>query len=406
MISIDGLNPGYYDFPALAALRKEGSSAQGVVGQYPSLTYPAHTSIVTGTRPATHGIASNTIFDPLHGSKLWYSKSAAIRVPTLWDIAKSAGMTTAAVAWPVTVGAPIDFLIPEAYPPPAGMTTQQYTRSVSTPGLLAAIGGSVNPDDPAERDEFFTRAAVYILKTYRPNLLLLHLTNTDSVQHTYGRSGPEVSRVFMKAAAEVAEIVKALEDAGIRRQTTIVVTGDHGFQNVHSYLQPNVLLREAGLLQTDAEGNITSWKAAAHAAAIRLADPKDKKTADRVTELFRKASRQGPYQGLFRLVEQRELRALGAYPEALFVVEPVAGYLPVETFQSDRFVVPAPIQGAHGFLPDTPMMRTGLIMFGRGVRAGVSSPVVRQIDIAPTIARLLGLSLKSSEGVALTRWLN
>lgn len=65
LISIDGLLPEYYlrpqDFglslPNLLSLRDAGSFAETVVGQYPSVTYPSHTSMVTGMRPAQIGRA-------------------------------------------------------------------------------------------------------------------------------------------------------------------------------------------------------------------------------------------------------------------------------------------------------------------------------------------------------------
>ena len=85
LISIDGLRPDYYlpsrerltTTPALDALRARGSWAEGVIGQFPSLTYPSHTSIVTGVRPAVHGVVQNTIFGP-DGAGTWYFESAAL----------------------------------------------------------------------------------------------------------------------------------------------------------------------------------------------------------------------------------------------------------------------------------------------------------------------------------------
>ena len=114
MISIDGLRPDYVTaadkhglkIPALRRFVSEGAFAEGVLGVIPTVTYPSHTTLITGVWPAKHGIFSNTIFDPLRtGQSAWYWYAEDIRVPTLWDAAASAGWTSAAIHWPASVGA-------------------------------------------------------------------------------------------------------------------------------------------------------------------------------------------------------------------------------------------------------------------------------------------------------------
>lgn len=112
LVSIDGLvpdaylRPQEYAMPNLQALRASGSWAEGVIGQYPSLTYPSHTSIATGVRPARHGITQNTAFDAKNGSRQWLMDARLVKAPALWNVARAAGLTTAALSWPVTAGAP------------------------------------------------------------------------------------------------------------------------------------------------------------------------------------------------------------------------------------------------------------------------------------------------------------
>ena len=414
VISIDGLLPEYYlrpgefglSLPNLESLRKAGSWAWAVVGQYPSVTCPSHTSIVTGVRPATHGIVHNTIFDPARGSRRWYRDSSAIRVPTLWSLARSRGIETGAVSWPVTLGSEIDYLIPEAGPPPQGMGGFEYIRSISTPGLAEAIVLELGlkvveyMGDPAVRDRLITAAAVHILRNYRPGLMLIHLIHTDSAQHRYGKHAPKVIEAFESTDARIGEIIRAVDEAGIRPSTTFFVVGDHGFYQVHSALQPNVILRREGLLETDSGGRIAEWEAATHRGAIRLKDPSDRALARRVEDTFRKMA-DGPYRGLFQVVDRQELDALGAYPEAVLMLEPVEGYLVSAGFEADQFIVPTAARGAHGYLPTRPAMHTGLIASGPGIRKGVQVPLARQIDIAPTVASLLGLEMADIEGAAM-----
>jgi predicted AlkP superfamily pyrophosphatase or phosphodiesterase len=106
LLSIDGLKPDYVleadrhglKVPNLRKLAADGAFATGVTGVTPTVTYPSHTTLVTGVSPAEHGILNNSPFDP-HGTNVngwsWYAED--IRVPTLWDAATEAGLVTANV---------------------------------------------------------------------------------------------------------------------------------------------------------------------------------------------------------------------------------------------------------------------------------------------------------------------
>src|SRR5580692_7186599 len=123
VISLDGMRPDYVlkadehglKIPHLRRMLAEGAHATGVRGVLPTVTYPSHTTIMTGVWPAKHGIYVNTTFDPL-GKNLggWYWYAEDLKVPTLWEAAAKAGYVVGSVSWPVTVGARgISWLIPE-----------------------------------------------------------------------------------------------------------------------------------------------------------------------------------------------------------------------------------------------------------------------------------------------------
>jgi predicted AlkP superfamily pyrophosphatase or phosphodiesterase len=73
---------------------KSGTYASGVVGVLPTVTYPSHTTLMTGVAPVVHGIGSNTPFDPLNTNRdgwFWYAQDLKVR--TLWQAASH--------GWPV-----------------------------------------------------------------------------------------------------------------------------------------------------------------------------------------------------------------------------------------------------------------------------------------------------------------
>jgi predicted AlkP superfamily pyrophosphatase or phosphodiesterase len=98
VISIDGLRPDYVTaadsyqakIPHLRRFLKDGAFADGVEGVIPTVTYPSHTTLITGVWPAVHGILANTTFDPRRenqGGWYWYMRDVA---PTL---ARRLGLT-------------------------------------------------------------------------------------------------------------------------------------------------------------------------------------------------------------------------------------------------------------------------------------------------------------------------
>jgi predicted AlkP superfamily pyrophosphatase or phosphodiesterase len=411
LISVDGLRPDDYlprpgrlaRTPAIDALRTQGSWAEAVVPQYPSQTYPCHTSIVTGVAPARHGIVQNTWLDPVSSVERWHFESSALKVRPIWDAAAAAGLKTAAVSWPVTVGARLDYLVPETNQAPPDSTWLDLARRQSTPGLVDAVvtrlGGFGAKDNLQydKRDRFAAAAAALILEKYRPNLLLLHLVDTDGAQHTFGPNSTEALEAISRVDARIADIVAAAGKAGIASETAFIVTGDHGFARVHSAFQPNAVLRDAGLFSTDASGRIVSWRAIAHRSTIRLKDPSDHALATRVEALFDDLAR-NRYRGLFRVVGRNEIASLGGDPDALLVIEPSEGYTTAAGVDGG-FLVPTDRRGDHGYLPTSAPMLTGLIVSGAGIRDGIALPLTRQIDIAPTVARLLGFELPDADGV-------
>src|SRR5713101_3705700 len=145
VISVDGLRPDYVTaadahgakVPHLRKFLQDGTYAQGVTGVIPTVTYPSHTTLMTGVWPAKHGVLANQTFDPLqknHEGWYWYAED--IRVPTLWDAAAAAGRTTASIQWPVTVGAHVTWNIPEFWRA-STEDDAKLIRAVTTPGLLA-----------------------------------------------------------------------------------------------------------------------------------------------------------------------------------------------------------------------------------------------------------------------------
>jgi predicted AlkP superfamily pyrophosphatase or phosphodiesterase len=414
IISVDGLVPEYYTSPAqiglkvptLTRMKLDGAYADGVEGVYPSVTYPAHTTLVTGVRPALHGIVQNRIFEAptQEPSRDWYFFSKDLKVDTLWTISKKAGLVTGAVGWPVTVGAEIDYNMPEIFDPKESPPTPRRAVPYITPGLLAkaapVLAAAGNSTD-ARR----TAMSEFIITTYKPNLMLIHLVELDNAHHAYGTRSPQALAVAEREDQYINRIVEATRKAGIFDKTTFFIVSDHGFAAVEKKFNPNVVLAKEGLITVDASGKVTDWKAAAWPAggscAIVLSDPSDRATAAKATAAFEKylAQSRGP---ISRIVARKDLDRLGAIPEALLMLEAGPGITFDEYVTGPEIVESKDYRGTHGHLPSRVELRSALIVYGAGAKAGAKLSLARMIDIAPTAAGLLGLYFTDAEGRAIS----
>jgi predicted AlkP superfamily pyrophosphatase or phosphodiesterase len=407
LISIDGLRPEFYldeayPAPTLRALVAAGSHARAAMPPFPSVTYPGHTTIVTGVRPARHGVPFNVTWSPAAGSSgRWYEEAADLRAPALWEAARAAGLTTAAVSWPVTLGARIDWLIPERdyY---QRSEPVELLRRASTPGLLEKLGLVPQPEtfkNVVRWDEFLTAAATGIIKGMRPNLLLVHLVQTDYYQHRGGREGADVKPAVARVDAHIAAIVGALREAGIADHTAVIVTGDHGFQDSVRTVHPNEILVRAGLRRCPWSG--ASWMATAHDGGGSSGVFVNAAAGPGVAALAEETLRRQAHDR-YTIVSRRELDALGAMPGVAFALEAAPGWAFGGGCSENET---AGVRGTHGFLPSRPTMSTGFIASGAGVKPGGSLERIGLVDVAPTAARLLGLTMPGVEGRVLTELL-
>lgn len=411
LISIDGLRPEFYldatwPAPQIQQMARDGVHAEGVIGVFPSVTYPSHTSMVTGALPARHGIMNNQPFDPNGQTGRWYWSEESILVPTLWDVARSAGAKTAAFSWPVTQDAPIDYFVPEVWALEGDPLTPM--RDGTTPAGLwqelaqEATGSLDSPrfsPDYMSRDDIGGAAGAYLFETYQPALLAVHLLAVDHFAHEDGRDSPRVRLAVAAVDRAIASIREAVERAGRSERTAFVITGDHGFVELHTTVAPNAWLAEAGLLED--RPNRGDWRAAFHtsggSALLYLRDRNDETAL--ATVRAKLAAVPEPIRRLYRLVERDELDSLGADPDIALALSGALGVTFSSRASGGAF---GPAEGGtHGYVPtDFPEIRTGFIGWGAGfAKGGRTIHQMRLVDVAPTIARLLGWTFDVPDGL-------
>jgi predicted AlkP superfamily pyrophosphatase or phosphodiesterase len=300
----------------------------------------------------------------------------------------------------VTVGAEISYNVPEIYEPGESPSTWKRISQNSTPGLLEKALGPDGAKD-LSTDDRLTTVSEFIIKSYRPNLLLIHLIELDGAHH---RNGPRTKPAIEMAEREdgyIGRILEATRQAGIFEKTTFLIVSDHGFAKVTQTFSPNVVLVKEGLITIDATGKPVSWKAAAWPAggscAIVLRDAGDKQTEAKVTAAFSQLAKRDN-SPIKQISSRSDLRRMGAIPQAALMLEAAPGYSLDDALTGPEVRDSGDYRGTHGYLPTNAEMRASLIIYGVGARNGARMPLARMIDIAPTAAALLKVSFTAVEG--------
>ncbi|MGZ6096714.1 MAG: alkaline phosphatase family protein, partial [Polyangiales bacterium] len=396
IISIDGLRADAFahdlKVPNLRSLVARGTLAEGVTSVWPTVTYPAHTTLVTGAKPAQHGILNNGPFDPF-GKNLdgWYWYARDIRVPTLWDVAHEHGLTTANVYWPVTVGARFDWSFPQIW---RSRTDEddKLMAALATPGLFDEVRGRYGRT-PAEHrgDDARADAMELILQEKKPDLSFFYLTDLDTSEHGNGPFSAAANATLEGIDTQVGRLIEATKKAGTFEHTVFAVVSDHGFLPITKVVKPNVLLRAAGLLDVQ-QGRVTAFRAVAWKSggtcAIMLRDPSDAIARESVTTVFREAASL-PESGIGKVHEASVIAAKGGFPGATLVLEARDGYAFANGVEGPA-VEDTDERGAHGYSPDRPELRATFLVAGPGI-AHETIGVIDMTEIAPRLAGAISL---------------
>jgi predicted AlkP superfamily pyrophosphatase or phosphodiesterase len=407
VISVDGMRPDYVTqaderglkIPYLRAMLKEGAHAQDVVGVNPTVTYPSHTTLVTGVAPAEHGIYNNTPFDPLGANKDgWYWYAVDIKVPTLFDAVTAARQVTANVEWPVTVGARgIRFNIPE-YRRAHAPDDVKLLESLARPdGYLAQLEQRLgrytyNGNEGIADDQVRARFAREILQAEKPYFMTVHLIALDHESHAHGPFSPQANAALEGIDTLIASLARAAlsnDPAAV-----VAVVSDHGFARVTHTLNWRIPFAEAGLVKKDDPDSwkVSLWNAAGTNAAVMLRDPKDAALRARVKAVLEKL-RADPNNGVSRVLEGEALKVSGGWPDAAFVLALKPGYVLGGAWSGPLVVTHNGEGGTHGWLPDEPDMRAAFLITGKGIAKGRNLGSIDMRQIAPTFAQILGVRL-------------
>ncbi len=407
VITVDGfparaLQDPQLPMPTLRALAASGAVATGMKPINPTVTWPNHTAMITGVNASQHFVMANgLIVQPADGTapeiEPWTDKDKLVHARTLYDAAAEKGLTTGQVDWVAIYGA-------------KGVRWQfgekpdiqdEIPQELIAQGLVTRhqVEHFAEKSSPAWRDEIWTDAAIDILQKHTPDLLLFHLLQTDSIQHAYGPLTPAAYAAYAYADQCLARLVEAVHKAGLQDRTTYFILSDHGFATYIHTINPNVALIQQGLLHK--QGNTYAgsvWvKAEGGAASLYIRD------AGRRAELIPKLKAYfAGVPGIEHVYTNEEARALGIPSDADTDQAPQLYLAAAHDYAFDdetngTLTRANPPRGQHGYLNTMSDMQALFIASGAAIKPGVDLGSITNLQVAPTIAKILDLQLPDAK---------
>lgn len=414
MVSLDATGKQDMEYmlskPNFKTFKEEGAFCDTVYSVYPSLTYPAHSAIVSGLKPDHHRIVNNTRFQPSREKPDWLYKEKYINGKTIVDVAREKGMTIATFLWPVMGGAKVDYNIPEV------LVTRKYQTQVTacllngTPGFLLDVNkrfgnirhGVKQPD----LDDFLMECVKYTIEKYDPDMLMIHFTDVDTNRHDFGVHHEEVTKALDRHDKRLGILEEWLKKTRPMDKTTFVVLGDHCQIDTHTIVYPNKVFLDKGFLSVK-NGKITSYKVIAKDAdgsCYIYLNPKyeqDEAFLEELTDTLNEMKKDERL-GIEEIFTKEEAQKLGADSNCFCMLEAKDGYY----FLNETEKLTEPVKdtknlkmfATHGFLPTKESNITFFAAKGYGIKKGATVESMHLWDEGPTLAKLLGGSLPNVDG--------
>jgi len=365
VLSWDGMRHDFPDldkFPALQRLENEGVRAKSLIPVYPSSTFPTHVSMATGVNPNEHGIVDNTFYDQHKGHYAYSGDADWLEAEPIWITAERQGVKAATFFWVSSETdwqgqgvsfrrSPFDESVPE------GEKVDQILNWLDLPEEI------------------------------RPHLIMSYWRGTDDVAHSKGPNHADVATRIHEQDAHLDRLLKALDDRNLWGTTTLLLVSDHGMVEVDQIIDIDAIVKESEL------DVISIGRGAVN--HLFLKDLGDKPKLSSILSDI-------PNVNIYTkeaLPENFHFDYPGRTGDIILTTEAPNVFLP-NTLLLKAHKLLAPLMnwktGAHGYSPENPKMHSIFFGLGRGIKPGSKLDSVHQLQIAPTIAKLLGIDPPSS----------
>jgi len=397
LVSLDGLWEKDYEMlqllPNIGRLIRNGVSCKQVKTIYPALTYPVHTTLLTGCTPAQHGIGHNQPLAPSVAPDMrpWYWESRLIQRPTLHQLLQERGWKTASILWPVTGKSRyIRWNFPEVLALPGENQTLKMLRYGTAFWILLSElrwGRQRKSVRQPDLDDYAALLGEKLLQSRRPpDFLSIHFVDCDEMRHHYGADSREASEAILRLDSRIGRLLSALRASGMEKDTVISLVSDHGLADIRQKIVLEEELLHAELL------HLCQVQSTGMGAYLFPA----KGEADNFFKVKAFLTENTNRLGIARVYSHEELQQMGAVSQVCLAVEALPGIAFEDMLTKEKRE-----QATHGFGPDHPAAQCLWILSGPSIQTGQQIDAAHMEDIAPTLMDILGYEMPSAFGRAI-----
>lgn len=389
LVSLDAMfdrDWSHYDGRWMGEWLKKAAVCKRVKTVFPALTYPAHTTLITGCDPIQHGIGQNQPFQPGQNPamRVWHWMQADVARPTLFSAVAERGGKCASILWPITGKSKvIRWNFPEVVALP-GENQALKMLSYGTLWWIAHMEWKHGRKRKSIREPYLSDYAVTlacdVIRQHQPDLTAVHLVDVDEMRHRHGVNSPEARQGMDRMEKRVRDIWETMQDTPGMEDALLVLVSDHGQADVSKDVELGSVLREAGFaVQVQSNGM---------SAYMRLENKQDEEPIRRWLE------KNGPAAGISHVYTNEERAAMGCIAWPDLVVEAAE-----DVVFSDALPQAKREKATHGFGPGHPAENCLLAIRGRDTHPCEAEGMLMR-DVAPTLARVMGVEMSFAVGTA------
>lgn len=279
-------------------------------------------------------------------------------------------------------------------------TTPGFADELATAGIdISKLGEwGWGKQHSTNRDIVYTQVTKHLLARHNVELILSHLITPDGVEHGYGPNTPAAYQAVAESDQRLGQIRDALQQAPFAGNSTMFVVSDHGFAPYEKLIRPNVVMKDLGLIKTDEKNTVTersAWCVAQGGSAfVYILDDENR---IEITSLL--TDRLAAVEGVQDVMSPSEFTQLGVpdpvgnpeAPHLVLTTDP--GYSFDNSVKCHAVADAGGHKGSHRHDPRPDYMHATFVAVGSGIKPCTKLEYIRNVDVAPTIAYLLGLKM-------------
>lgn len=402
LLSIDGLSIVDWEYlkslPTFKYIMENGSYSNQLISVYPTQTYTVHTTMVTGNYPNKHGVYNNKPFQPFVSVKdqkwFWFEKE--IKTQTIYTCAKKNKLKTCGILWPVSGRSSINYCFPEL----AAIKNENLSYKIIRNGSfwymiyleLKFRKQRISTDQP-HLDQHIKRCTIDTIKRKKPDYMMVHLVSLDAAKHKYSAEGEIINETIKKLDETIGEIIKAANEENY----TILLLGDHSHITIKKSININKLLEDAKLIDYKNKSYRAYIQSMGGSAILHIKEG-DNEARDIALKILEDNKDECGIESIYK---KDDLKQLHFFDKFEYVIEGKAGYAYTEDQNNvlvDDFVEQHKLYATHGYNPNKKNYSCVFMAMGNEILENNKLGKMNMVDIAPTIANILGIEFSDCDG--------